>query len=314
MMITNDFQNLFSAFSETEYGSQKKLVLNAPVKVFYGCNQDGHYRLSFLATVQVPKLESTQMIKVIRGEEHNMYWLCFELLGPEARSAFFAFSASLVQAIEGTLNEVSALNAIKKRYISWKALFKNEKKSKISVELIQGLFGELYCLLYCITPKYGVERAIKGWSGPDKTSKDYSIGTDWYEVKTVGANSNNVRISSLAQLNSDYPGHLAVLKVERMSQEFSGENSCILELINKLLGIIHNEEIEDVLMSKIGAYGISVDSEEINTKFSTVSFKVYSIINGFPRITEKEVPYCEITEVEYSIAIPGIERYLEVEL
>ena len=314
-MITTDFQNLFNAFSETEYGRQKKLVLNAPIKVYYGCTEDGHYMLSFLTTVQVPKLESTQMIKVIRGaEQDNSYWLCFELLGTEGKSAFFAFSASLVQAIDGIQDEENALKAIKKRYISWKSLFKNEKKEEISIELIQGLFGELYCLLYCITPKYGVEKAINGWSGPNKTSKDFSICTDWYEVKTVGANSNIIRISSLAQLNSDYPGHLAVLKVERMSQEFSGENSCILELINKLLGIIHNEEMEDALMSKIAAYGITVDSEEINTRFSKVSFKVYSVINDFPRITEKEVPYCEITEVEYNIAIPGIERYLEVEL
>ena len=314
-MIMTDFQILFSAFSETEYGSQKKLVVNTPVKVYYGCNRDGHYMLSFLATIQVPKLESTQMIKVIRGAEHdNTYWLCFELLGPEAKSAFFAFSASLVQAIEGVQDEGNALKAIKKRYISWKSLFKKEKKEKLSNELIQGLFGELFCLYYFILPKYGIEKAINGWSGSDNTSKDFSVDTDWYEVKTVGANTNTVKISSLIQLKSDYPGHLVILKVERMSSEFSNGHSSVLDLINLLLDRIQNEELENNLMNKIAARGISVDSDEIDKRFDSASFKIYAVIEGFPRITDKEVPYSEITEVEYSIAIPGIERYLEVEL
>lgn len=314
-MITTDFQNLFSAFSEAEYGSQKKLVVDAPIKVYYGCNEDGNYRLSFLATVQVPKLESTQMIKVISGAEYeNSYWLCFELLGTEAKSAFFAFSASLIQAIDGIEDEVNALKAIKKRYISWKSLFKKERKEKLSDEVIQGLFGELYCLYCYVFPKYGIEKAINGWSGSYNTSKDFSIDIDWYEVKTVGANVNTVKISSLAQLQSEYPGHFAVLKVERMSQEFSNGKSSILELINLLFEKIQNEELENSLMNKIVARGLSIDSDEIDRRYNLVSFKIYSVIEGFPRITAKEVPYSEIAEVEYSITIPGIERYLEVEL
>ena len=315
MMITTDFQNLFCAFSEAEYGSQKKLVINAPIKVYYGCNQDGHYVLSFLATTQVPKLESTQMIKVTHGAElDKTYWLCFELLGQEAKSAFFAFSATLVQAIEGVQDEENALKALKRRYISWKSLFRKEKKEKISDEQIQGLFGELYCLYYFILPKFGTEKAINGWSGSDNTSKDFSVDTDWYEVKTIGANTNTVKISSLIQLKSDYPGHLAVLKVERMSKEFSNGKSSVLELINLLLDITQNEELENNLMNKIAARGISFDSDEIDKRYNLISFRMYSVIEGFPRITDKEVPYSEITEVEYSIAIPGIERYLEVEL
>ncbi len=180
--------------------------------------------------------------------------------------------------------------------------------------MIQGLFGELYCLYCCVLPKYGIEKAINGWSGSYNTSKDFSIDTDWYEVKTVGANTNTIKISSLAQLQSDYPGHLAVLKVERMSQEFSNGKSSILELVNLLLDKIQNEELENSLLYKIAARGLSVDSDEIDRRYQLVGFKIYSVIEGFPRITEKEVPYCEITEVEYSIAIPGIERYLEVEL
>ena len=195
MMIMTDFQNLYNAFSETEYGIQKKLKFHAPLQVYYGCNQAGHFLLSFLSTVRVPKLESTKLINVVQVvESDNTYWLGFELLGAEAKSAFFAFSASLVHAIEGMKDEESALKSIKKRYISWKSLFKNERKTKLSNELIQGLYGELYSLYFYIIPKHGIEKAINGWSGPDNTSKDFSIGTEWYEVKTIGANSNTVKI------------------------------------------------------------------------------------------------------------------------
>ena len=67
-------------------------------------------------------------------------------------------------------------------------------------------------------------------------------------------------------------------------------------------------------MNKIGSYGISVDSEEMNMKFNVLSLKVYSVTDGFPRLTDAEIPYSEITSVEYSIGISGIERFLEVEL
>jgi len=73
--------------------------------------------------------------------------------------------------------------------------------ASISAELLKGLFGELYFLHTFFAYKYGRNEAVAGWSGADGTAKDFSIETDWYEVKTVSASAVSVKISSVSQLS-----------------------------------------------------------------------------------------------------------------
>ena len=60
--------------------------------------------------------------------------------------------------------------------------------------MIQGLFGEMYFLKNYMIPKFGINSAIFSWSGPEQTSKDFSLENNWFEIKTISAKSSLVKI------------------------------------------------------------------------------------------------------------------------
>lgn len=307
-----DFEALYNSLTEQFVGNQKRINFSSALAVYYGITRDNYMRLAFRSTIVPPKLESTQCLRVEQGKEgENIYWTCFDLLSHEARAAFFAFCQNMIEAVTGLVTEKQSLNNLKKRYISWKSLFKKKPPHSISSEVVQGLFGELYFLNDFITDKYGVSVGISSWGGPEATSKDFAIGADWYEVKTIGVAAACVKISSLAQLSSDDPGVLAILKVERMPAEFTNGQSSIAELISCILEKIDDESIQSLFLSKIALYGISVTDESFATKFDIKSLKKYSVKPGFPRITLNEVPFPEINDVSYEISVAAINPFLE---
>lgn len=310
--MTINFEEYFRSLTQQFSGSQKKVSVNAPVGVFYGLSNEGYLRLSILSLRGGPQMESTKQLRVTQGEESKgVYWTCFDLLSKEAEPVFFSFCSNLLEAIEGAANESEALNKLKIRYIIWKSLFKKEATGNLPLETVQGLFGELYFLKNYMFGKYGISASIRAWSGPDALSKDYAIGTDWYEIKTVGANSSCVHINSASQLASDNPGHLVIVRAEKMASEFSNGESSILELFEGILQDISDESVENLFTTKVASYGISILDPAFSVKFDVKDLILYSVANGFPRITQKEVPYSEITNVSYDISIAAIKQFTE---
>lgn len=310
--MTIDFEEYFKTLTQQFSGNQRKIPVNTPVSVFYGLSSEGYLRLAILSLRSGPKMESTKHLRVTQGEESkDVYWTCFDLLSKEAEPVFYSFCSNLLETLEGATDESEALNKLKIRYVIWKSFFKKEPSRNVSWETVQGLFGELYFMKKYLFEKYGVSASVQAWSGPDALSKDYAIGTDWYEVKTVGANSLCVHISSTAQLSSDTPGHLVIVRAERMASEFSNGESSILELLECILQTISDETVENIFASKVASYGISILDPAFSVKFDVRDIKRYAVTEGFPRITLKEVPYPEITNVSYDISVAAIIRFAE---
>ena len=306
-----DFQQCFENFLSAE-NQQKKIAVDSGVGVYFGMSNDGFLRLSFLSKAEAPHLESTKALRVTQGEETaGVFWTCFDLLNNEAKSVFYTFCANMADAVSGLKCEPQALIALKKRYIAWKSMFKGISNSTVSKEVIQGLFGELFFLKNYIIGKYGINAAINGWSGPDSKSKDFSIDNEWYEVKTVGANTANIHISSLAQLSSQYEGHLVVVKVESMSSEFENGEACIGDLFSAILSQITDETVENVFLSKIGAFGFELTDLCMSEKYNVKSLNRYKVDAEFPRITETDITRQEICDISYSLILNALKAYLE---
>lgn len=310
--MTINFEEHFKSLTQQFSGNQKKIPIDAPVSVFYGLSNEGYLRLSILSLRGGPQIESTKQLRVTQGEESkDVYWTCFDLLSKEAEPVFYSFCSNLLEAIEGASNEAEALNKLKIRYIIWKSLFKKEPTGNVPLETVQGLFGELYFMKKYMFGKYGIPASIRAWSGPDALCKDYAIGTDWYEIKTVGANSSCVHINSAAQLSSDSSGHLVIVRAEKMASEFSNGESSILELFESILQAISDETVENIFSSKVASYGINISDSAFLVKFCVRDLSLYAVTNKFPRITLKEVPFPEITNVSYDISIAAIKRFME---
>ncbi len=310
MMV--NFEQIFSNLANELSGNQKRLPVKSALGVYYGLSKEGNLRLAFLSVAPAPKMESTKLLRVTQGaESEKVYWTCFDLLQHDAQKVFFTFCENLIEAITDIPDEQKALKQLKKRYITWKTMFKRESDKKVSSEVLQGLFGELYFLKKYMLEKYGPAVAIQAWSGPDGRSKDYAVGTEWYEIKTVGANSPNVRISSLAQLSSDHDGHLLIIRAERMSNQFDNGEACVHDLFKYILTVLNDETLEGIFLSKLSAFGYDISDESYTAKFDVKSMTSYKVSDGFPRITEQDVRRVEICDVGYSLIINALKPYME---
>lgn len=307
-----DFESMYGSLTNELSGNQKKLNIHSVIGVYYGLSKDGNYRIAFLSSSVAPKIESTKMLRVTQGEEAaNTYWTCFDLLQHDAKKVFFTFCANLIDAVTDIYDEQKALYALKKRYITWKTMFRRDSANKLSREVLQGLFGELYFMKKYMLDRFGAAVAVQAWSGPDFKSKDYAVDTEWFEVKTVGANTTTVHISSLAQLSSDHDGHLIVVKAEAMSDQFSNGESSIEELFNYIFAQINDETAEGIFLSKLSAFGFDSSDESFMSKFDVKSMTSYKVSGDFPRLTEKDITRPEICDVSYSLIINSLKDYME---
>ena len=307
-----DFESMYGSLTNELSGNQKKLNIHSVIGVYYGLSKDGNYRIAFLSSSVAPKIESTKMLRVTQGEEAaNTYWTCFDLLQHDAKKVFFTFCANLIDAVTDIYDEQKALYALKKRYITWKTMFRRDSANKLSREVLQGLFGELYFMKKYMLGRFGAAVAVQAWSGPDFKSKDYAVDTEWFEVKTVGANTTTVHISSLAQLSSDHDGHLIVVKAESMSDQFSNGESSIEELFKYIFAQINDETAEGIFLSKLSAFGFDSSDESFMSKFDVKSMTSYKVSGDFPRLTEKDITRPEICDVSYSLIINSLKDYKE---
>ena len=307
-----DFREIYKNLSEQMSGNQKKIPVNSCLEVFFGFSFDGNLRLSFMSKKAPPAIESTTILNVVQGcENKNTYWTSFDLLNAELKEAYFSFCENMIESVIGVESQADALSLLKRRFLTWKKLFQKVSGKDVSREKLMGVFGELTVLKEIVAPKYGIKTAVQAWGGPDMHSKDFTLSNTWFEVKTIGANADSIHISSITQLSSDKTGHLAVVRVEAVSPEFSGNSSSLIEKINDILLMISDEGIENLFVRKIQGLGIDAFGNESLEKYDVKSVRSYLVEDGFPRITEKIVPYHEITEVEYVISAAAINRYAE---
>lgn len=306
-----DFNRIFDSLKNQSPGEQKKIEIESPLSVYFGYSRNGFMRLSFLSKTPPPMLESTISLEITQGKEGDgMFWTCFDLLKPEARTVFLAFCENMIESIAGPLSEDKALRQLKKRYTIWKTMFKNHSIKMLPREVLQGVYGELYFLRKYMLEHFDAKTAIMAWGGPDATSKDFAVGVEWFEIKTIGANSASVTISSLTQLDSEYDGHLVVLKVEVMPDSYDADDACIGKLIKSIMLSINDETLESVFLSKLSSLGIDLSDENINLKFDVKSQSFYLVDRAFPRLCRSQLA-TEITDVCYSLAIPALHQYLE---
>ncbi len=310
--MTINLEELFSLFENQTAGNQKRISIVSPLGVFFGYSIEGYLRLSFMSRVVAPHLESTKSIRVSQGEESlDVYWTCFDLMQDHARKVFLAFGSNMIEAISNASDERAALIQLKKRYLVWKTMFKSNTQRQFSKEIIQGMFGELFFLKNYLAARYDMRSAILSWSGPTSASKDFAFDNEWYEVKTVGATTALVHISSVAQLSSNTDGHLVVVRVEPMSSQYHNGESCINDLIRAIMSIACDEGIESLFLQKIAASGFDFTDDALSTAFAVKSMTRFLVGDGFPRLTEKDAEKNGICEISYSLIINALRPFEE---
>ena len=310
-----NFEDLFKAFErKATSGSpigMELLVANAPLRIYYGISPQGFYRLAFMSQVVPPDFPSTRAIKVsVVKESDEAHWIFFDLVDGVAQPVYFTFCEDLSGVVSNMKGKdgSEAVLVLKNRYLSWRAMFRQER-SPLSEEQIIGLLGELYFLKNYMIPRYGAELAIPSWSGVDGMNKDFSVNEQWFEVKTVSVNATTVKISSLAQLSSDKAGALIVVRYEQMSDSYDDPECSVYKLFRAIMKTIADEDVRAAFMMKLIAFGFDVSGENYGHRYRIVDLAMYRVDDKFPRIKESDVKYKEIDKVMYSLIINSLENF-----
>lgn len=306
--------NLYLKFIELNRNikdSQKLINLKGTVKVYYGINKDGFFRISFLSK-DSPNIKGiTKGIEIVQGKAgENNYWTCFDLKDDSLLSVFCIFGEDLISCVTNENDEYHALNNLRVRFNTWLALFK-KSRTQLSIEKAKGLYGELYFIDNYMNEKYEITEAINSWSGPEMYSKDFVIKDTWYEIKTIGNNTPTIKISSLQQLSSDNLGHLIVIKVEEMSESYNGEKSSINKLCQSIISQIKDNETKDKFLQKLTDVGYDFCDDLGNKNYQVHSLIAYKVDDKFPILREKDIRSDVINNISYDIILKLIKEYEE---
>lgn len=293
----------------------RKVESNNGIKIFYGLSKEGKKRLVFLSSIAPDQITSTKMISVSYYKDNeNLNWLSFDLEDNNFSNLFYTFCSDMISSLNELNDEEKELDYLKRRFNNWKKMFQNITTKELSEEKEQGLFGELYFLYKYMIPRYGIDKSILSWAGPLRFNKDFSLDNTWYEVKTLSVNATSIKITSTNQLDSEQDGFLSIVKVEKMSSEYNGKLSSVLELIQVILEEISSIQLQDAFLNKIIEYGAGPENNFGSRRYDKKNIIIYSVSNGFPRLTKNNIGFVEIENVSYTISLSGVDRFKVEEL
>lgn len=165
----------------------------------------------------------------------------------------------------------------------WRELFGRERRSAPSVELLTGLWGELWHLRELA--RHGLTNT-SCWTGPAGSVHDFESTSAALEVKaTTNREGWRLRINGVEQLDiaPSRVLHLSVVKLEQAPGE------TVADLFNELitLGIDRYD-----LSSQLDKAGLTIAQLELtrSTPFRFIEQRAWRIEGAFPRITPATFP------------------------
>lgn len=303
MMKMNSIKAIYQEFTTPEYFSRIDNV--HPLDLFIGLDQKGRKAIKLRAKFEPRKVKSTLAIEINQFTSQEFNTLQFSLINDEISGLFYNFCEDLIESSRNT-SQIDGYDYIINRFTQWRKLFIGNSKKLLDENEVIGLIGEIYFLKNYLFSDYGIETALLGWSGVDKTHKDFSYDKLWYEVKTTYSSNQSIKISSLEQLDAKNSGLLVVLSLEKMSEVYVGLklNDIILS-VRKLLTNSNDQELFDL---KLASAGYEYNDYYDVYSYALKSIRFYSVNEGFPRITKSSVPN-SVIKVQYEILIQELNDF-----
>lgn len=298
--IFKTFKEDFPSRHFIRYGENRHLSL------YIGRDDDARYSFDFRGIYKPVKISSSDVIAVEQYKNGDYLTLRFSLENNELLEYFCTFCQDLLDSVRVTNEDETAYQTLRSRYYSWRQLFRPDNTRMTEAE-IMGLIGELLFLRDYMIPNRGIDTALDSWMGPERTHKDFSDQSDWFEVKAINFGKETVRITSIEQLDSDIEGTLVVYELEKMSPSFDG--ILLNQLVNNIISQLENTSQRETFMDKLQLFGFDFSNENDNLVFALRSERMYRVNPlTFPRIQRNMLPDA-ITRVQYELLLTDIEPY-----
>lgn len=294
----------FAEFSNVNFFSR---VDNAHIlELHIGLDDKGRKAIELRAQFTPRKVSGTTAIEVnqYRKQPHNT--IRFSLIDEEISGLFYKFCDDLVEQTRNLADKSQGYQTIINRFFQWKKMFVSSRGSFLTEQEIMGLIGEILFLRGNLAERIGLPNALQSWSGQELTHKDFSYGNAWFEVKAISRGAQNVKISSLEQLDSEFNGELIVYSLEKMSTVYNGIslNKLILETRNMF---ISNDE-RDSFMAKVALQGYEYNNYYDELVYELANISRYGVSLDFPKLTHHNIPEA-ISKAIYEISLAEIKGF-----
>lgn len=300
-MTSND---LFKLVDKNNYYVLVEGMYN--IDLFIGLSEDGLKTIKLKDKFKPQKIAGSSSIEIKQFSNEEYSSILISLKDDNLSSVFYLFCDDLISSLKNNLTTIEPYQIILNRYNKWKKMFSGSNKN-LSEPEIMGLIGEILYLKNILFNKYGISKAINGWSGQELTHKDFSYDNDWFEIKTLNKNALSVKISSIEQLDSINDGFLILVYLEKMSLEFNGIT--LNNIINEVLNNIEKQEDKDLFLSKVSAQGYEFNDYYDNFNYAFCGFEKYIVNNSFPRLRKNDINEA-IVKAQYDISLLGIKKFI----
>lgn len=196
-------------------------------------------------------------------------------------------------------DEAAVLRTMLRRVRMWQQ-FMSRGAGALSPEAELGLVGELLFLARLLDAGVSPEMTLNGWVGPDDAPQDFLVGDGAIEVKsTMSSAGFPVRIGSLEQLDDASASPLFLAAVRFVA----ADNGVTLpEMVAEVEQRLQGEyRAIDYLRERLLSAGYAdVHAGQYSRRFEPKERRVFSVSEGFPRLTPGLVP-AGVTRAVYEI-------------
>jgi Putative PD-(D/E)XK family member, (DUF4420) len=208
------------------------------------------------------------------------------------------------------VGERQAAEAIVTSILKLQSLFTNNG-GPLGPEARVGLFAELEVLKNWLIRAVGAESAIKAWTGPKAAPQDFQAEGCAIEVKATRSSlPQRIKISSERQLETRNLNRLFLVRFSIDEKPAQGVTlPQAVSILRTHLGSAPLALLDfDNLLTHVG-YFDHHEAHYLGEKYAIRELFVYEVKDGFPRITESQLPV-GLGKVSYEVDAGSCEPFL----
>ena len=283
---------------------------NHPLDFYLSKGAHGESRLVFIGGNKRVIIKDSDIIKSEIGKRaDNRYSYSFMLMDESFSDQFYRLCYDLIDSSRRCDKNEESYKYVLNLFFKWQRMMKASTNSKLTIDEIKGLIGELMILFRELNLGMDKELLVNSWQGPEGYYQDFVFSDTWYEIKAITKRSEKITISSVEQLDVNTEGILYTVSLDKVD--------CITSntiTLNSIINMI-KEKLKDDLtqldkfMSKLDQMGYSYSKEYYDYNFEVGKLKAYKVNKDFPRLRRANITV-EIAKVKYEIIISCINDWL----
>jgi hypothetical protein len=223
----------------------------------------------------------------------------------------------LIISIYQRIYQISDVDEYSKIFIhmfyKWSEFFDDKKSEKLSIDIIKGLYGELFVLKSLLkeTNSSHVNDVLDSWKGPYDEGYDFVLDQKNIEVKTKELSKISVQISSEYQLEAENNKKLELLVLSVETNPVKGQSLRLLL-----------SDIKEIIIDKLGDFSIvltalsqkNISAQNIfqydNYRFLPIEQIIYNCDDSnFPKLTKSNIPIA-IVNLKYTLHLNYLTEFI----